>query len=394
MKCQTYRLGSLSKYKYVVVLSEYDGKILLSRHKERTTWETQGGHIEVGETSLDAAKRELFEESGAIDFDIEPVCDYRAWNENTGHGANGVVFKAVIRTLGKLPESEMAEVHTFNKLPDNLTYPAITPLLFHYLEGGDVGNRVHHMKLKAEPFHKIRDGIKTIELRLNDEKRQKVQAGDYIEFTLIDNPSEKLITRVVKLHHFTDFRELYASLPKEKLGYSADETPEPDHMDAYYPKEKQQKYGALGIELRLTDLQKFINAQDNGYDFGDTYETALSEIKNGEKQTHWMWYVFPQIKGLGWSGITAYFSIKDLGEAVDYIQHPILGKRLIDISAELLKLNSCDPTTVMGHPDDFKLRSCMTLFKYAAPNEPIFQQVLDKYCMGTEDDRTTAILNR
>lgn len=77
MVSRTFDLGSLETYKYVVVLSKYNGKILLSRHKDRTTWETQGGHIEDGETPLDAAKRELYEESGAIDFDIEPLCDYR-----------------------------------------------------------------------------------------------------------------------------------------------------------------------------------------------------------------------------------------------------------------------------------------------------------------------------
>ena len=94
----------------------------MSRHKERTTWETQGGHIEAGETPLEAAKRELFEESGAVDFDIEPICDYRAWDENTLHGANGVVFHAVIRQFSDIPESEMAERKAFSSLPDNLTY--------------------------------------------------------------------------------------------------------------------------------------------------------------------------------------------------------------------------------------------------------------------------------
>lgn len=76
MLCKTYDLNSLKEYKYVVILSEYNGNIVLSRHKQRTTWETQGGHIEQGETPLDAAKRELYEESGAVDFDIEPLCDY------------------------------------------------------------------------------------------------------------------------------------------------------------------------------------------------------------------------------------------------------------------------------------------------------------------------------
>lgn len=133
MLCQTYDLNALKEYKYVVILSEYNGKIVLSRHKQRTTWETQGGHIEQGETPIDAAKRELYEESGAVDFEIEPLCDYRAWNEETGHGANGVVFHAIIRKLSDIPESEMAEIKEFTALPDNLTYPAITPVLFEYL---------------------------------------------------------------------------------------------------------------------------------------------------------------------------------------------------------------------------------------------------------------------
>lgn len=133
MRCKTYKINTLKNYKYVVVLSESHGEIILSRHKERTTWETQGGHIETGETPLEAAKRELFEESGAVDFDIKPICDYRAWDEDTLHGANGVVFHAVIRRFSDIPESEMAERKAFSSLPDNLTYPAITPVLFQFL---------------------------------------------------------------------------------------------------------------------------------------------------------------------------------------------------------------------------------------------------------------------
>lgn len=253
MVSRTFDLGSLETYKYVVVLSEYNGKILLSRHKGRTTWETQGGHIEDGETPLDAAKRELYEESGAIDFDIEPLCDYRAWNEDTGHGANGVVFKAIIRELGNIPESEMAEVQTFDSLPNELTYPAITPVLFRYLETGQNSVVLHRMKLKAEPFRKIRDGLKMIELRLNDEKRQNVQIGDYIEFTLMDDTSQNLTTRVIALHHAANFDELFQQIPCEKLGLT--EPPAPDYMDAYYPKEEQEKYGALGIEIELNNYK-------------------------------------------------------------------------------------------------------------------------------------------
>lgn len=106
---------------------------MLSRHKQRTTWETQGGHVEPGETPLQAAKRELYEESGAVDYDIRALCDYWAGDEITGEGATGMVFHAEIHALGPMPQSEMAEVRMFDTLPENLTYPQITPELFTYL---------------------------------------------------------------------------------------------------------------------------------------------------------------------------------------------------------------------------------------------------------------------
>lgn len=127
--CET---GSLKTYKYVVVLSTYGGKLMLSRHKERMTWETQGGHVEPGETPLEAAKRELYEESGALRYEIFPICDYWAGDEVTGEGATGMVFCARILELGLLPESEMAEICLFENLPENLTYPAITLELYAY----------------------------------------------------------------------------------------------------------------------------------------------------------------------------------------------------------------------------------------------------------------------
>lgn len=133
MVCKAYPFGSLKQYKYALILSEYQGKFLLSRHKERTTWETQGGHIEPGETPLEAAKRELFEESGAVDFELMPLCDCRAGDLNTDHWDNGIVYRAVIRKLSPLPESEMAEVQQFDTFPKNLTYPEIVSLLFNAL---------------------------------------------------------------------------------------------------------------------------------------------------------------------------------------------------------------------------------------------------------------------
>lgn len=108
---------------------------------------------------------------------------------------------------------------------------------------------LHKMKLKTEPFRKISDGTKTVELRLNDEKRQQVRAGDCIEFTLIGSPDEKITVEVTALHHFRSFQELYTAIPKEKMGYRPEEFPDPNHMDNYYSKEKQSQYGVLGIEF-------------------------------------------------------------------------------------------------------------------------------------------------
>ena len=251
---------------------------------------------------------------------------------------------------------------------------------------------LHQMKLKLSPFEKIKNGSKTIELRLYDEKRQKAQVGDFIEFTCLDDVTQKIQTRVTALHRYSSFAELYAALPKEKLGYLSSDTPDPNHMDEYYSREDQEKYGVLGIELYCTDLQKFIDAQESGDSFGETYNTALSEMKQGYKASHWIWYVFPQIRGLGRSGTTAYFSIKDLQEAIDYYAHPVLGTRLVEICKVLLNIASDDPMSVFGYPDAFKVRSCMTLFKHAATEETVFQRVLDKFCQGNEDGKTLRIL--
>lgn len=127
-ECSVHPLGALGTYKFVVTLSILGDEILLSRRRDRATWETQGGHIEPGETPEDAARRELYEESGATEYEIAPLCDYFAWDDVSSAG--GMVFVARIRSLGPLPESEMAEVRLFPVLPENLTYPGITPALF------------------------------------------------------------------------------------------------------------------------------------------------------------------------------------------------------------------------------------------------------------------------
>ena len=128
LQCIIYPLNSLGDYKYVVVCASYQGKWIMSRHKSRNTWETQGGHIEDGEAPLECAKRELFEESGITDAELFPVCDYVGYNSKSS--ANGIVFLAVVHSLGELPESEMNETRIFDTLPAELTYPQTSPKLY------------------------------------------------------------------------------------------------------------------------------------------------------------------------------------------------------------------------------------------------------------------------
>lgn len=132
-------------------------------------------------------------------------------------------------------------------------------------------------------------------------------------------------------------------------------------------------------------LKRFLTAQER------SYATALAEIKAGRKRSHWMWYIFPQIAGLGMSSTAQYYSIQDRLEAEEYMAHPVLGTRLLEISRALLALESSDASAVMGYPDDLKLRSCMTLFAQVS-DDPVFEAVLDKFYGGRPDPRTLALL--
>ena len=136
----------------------------------------------------------------------------------------------------------------------------------------------------------------------------------------------------------------------------------------------------------MNDLNRFIQAQEADFPI------ALSEIKNGRKKSHWMWYIFPQIKGLGLSQTSIYYAISDIEEAENYLNHPILGSRLIEISNELLKLDSKDALSIFGSPDDLKLKSSMTLFSQIEKTNPVFQLVLDRFFKGEKDKQSMQII--
>ena len=138
----------------------------------------------------------------------------------------------------------------------------------------------------------------------------------------------------------------------------------------------------------MSDLSRFIKAQK--YD----YEQALSEIRAGRKRSHWMWYIFPQIQGLGYSSTAQFYAIQSLQEAKDYLAHPVLGARLKEISSALLEIEGRSAYEIFGYPDDLKLRSSMTLFRMADLNCDIFEKVLEKYYDGEPDDLTVRILQQ
>ena len=134
------------------------------------------------------------------------------------------------------------------------------------------------------------------------------------------------------------------------------------------------------------DLNRFINAQES------IYATALQEIKSGRKRSHWMWFIFPQLKGLGISHTSQYYGICNIEEASAYLSHPLLGKRLIEICQALSATNINDAGSIFGNPDDLKLKSCLTLFSCVNNTNPIFEELLSKFFNGVKDNKTLQLL--
>lgn len=134
------------------------------------------------------------------------------------------------------------------------------------------------------------------------------------------------------------------------------------------------------------DLNRFITAQKG------SYAVALKEIKAGYKRSHWMWYIFPQIAGLGHSWMAKQYEIVNLDEAKAYMENDYLRNNLIEISQALLDCGNDDIGDIMGFPDNLKLCSCMTLFELAAPEEKVFGEVLDKFFDGQRDKRTLELV--
>ena len=136
----------------------------------------------------------------------------------------------------------------------------------------------------------------------------------------------------------------------------------------------------------LFSLQRFVDAQEN------IYSAVCSELQSGMKRSHWMWFIFPQIAGLGSSPTAQHFAISSLDEAKAYLQHPVLGPRLIECTDLVNQISGRSIHDIFGYPDDMKFRSSMTLFAKAASDNTTFRQALQKYFAGRDDDRTLELL--
>jgi uncharacterized protein (DUF1810 family) len=137
------------------------------------------------------------------------------------------------------------------------------------------------------------------------------------------------------------------------------------------------------------DLHRFIAAQDRVYD------SVLAELQNGQKRTHWMWFIFPQIDGLGHSPTAQHYAIKSIEEARQYLHHPVLGARLVECAEAVVAVEGRSVSAIFGYPDDLKLKSSMTLFASVAENpQSVFNPVLEKYFDGEPDERTLQLLER
>lgn len=135
-----------------------------------------------------------------------------------------------------------------------------------------------------------------------------------------------------------------------------------------------------------TDLGRFVGAQ------ATTFDCACRELRSGRKTGHWIWYIFPQLKGLGVSSTSEFYGISSLAEAKAYLAHPVLGPRLLEATQIILAVQDRSLRDILSTPDDLKFRSCMTLFEHAAEGENIFSKVLARYCAGQRDLKTLTLL--
>ena len=232
---------------------------------------------------------------------------------------------------------------------------------------------------------------------------EKIRELKLLEGRDLDENEQVLILRMITGHCFKD--RLFQGTDREKFLFKI--LKDADGLERVRIHDLDAKRLRLEASRELVDFAKFLLKKMNDKSFKkglnsmldrfkdaqkNSYFAALREVKAGKKRTHWMWYIFPQIKGLGKSPEANYYAIKNLEEAKLYLEDEVLSNRLIEISGELLKLYTNDAEEIFGYIDAKKLRSSMTLFAYISEENSVFHKVLDKFCGGNRDEITLKIL--
>ena len=249
--------------------------------------------------------------------------------------------------------------------------------------------------ISNESFYAIKAGYKTIELFEDGEIFNKVIEGKEVILYPEENSYVTEAKTVAAIISFKDIKSAFVSLPLLKCGY----TPftlryaTPDDFRGICKLKAGLPGGITAVKFKEEPLQRFLAGQSSALPDCSGYDTALQEIKSGRKETHFIWSIFPQIKGLTPDPVTEYFGLDGYDEASAYFSHPILGERLQEITKALLKLNTNDPVSVFGMVDAFKLRASMTLFEAVTGNE-IFTKALEKFCLDKRDNPTLSLLRK
>ena len=249
----------------------------------------------------------------------------------------------------------------------------------------------YKIEISENSYRAFIAGYKSAEICLYDIDCQKLKAGDTVLLTFRENNVEKTVRKITV---YPDMTALYNNAQMLKCGYTPFTLRErsPHDAEKYFTKNELTKYYVAYIEFEEIPLQRFLSGHAGDIPNCSSYATALSEIKNGKKTTHWIWYVFPQIKGRTIDDVTEYYALDGKKEAEMFLSHPVLGQRLIEITQALMSLDAYDLVSIFGMVDAFKLVACMTLFDSISENTTLFSDVLDKYFFGNRDSDTLRLI--
>lgn len=249
----------------------------------------------------------------------------------------------------------------------------------------------YKIEISENSYRAFIAGYKSAEICLYDIDCQKLKAGDTVLLTFRENNVEKTVRKITV---YPDMTALYNNAQMLKCGYTpfTFRQKSPHDTEIYFTNDELSNHRIAYVEFEELPLQRFLSGHAGDIPDCSSYATALSEIKNGKKTTHWIWYVFPQIKGRTIDDVTEYYALDGRKEAELFLSHPILGQRLLEITNTLMSLDAYDLVSIFGMVDAFKVVACMTLFDSISENTTLFSDVLDKYFFGNRDSDTLRLI--